>query len=85
MDTTSVAVAITEIGTTFSLAPFDAVLQPLIAETLAEQGKTRWRRGTLLIPGLQFSRRLLAAARQHPDDARFLLIARAAGRRAVAP
>lgn len=52
MDTTSVAVAVTEIGATFSLAPFDAVLQPLMAETLAEQGKTRWRRGTLLIPGL---------------------------------
>jgi len=52
MDTTSVAFAVTQIGATFSLAPFDAVLQPLIAETLVEQGKTRWRRGTMLIPGL---------------------------------
>jgi len=52
MDITSVAFAVTQIGATFSLAPFDAVLQPLIEETLTEQGKNRWRRGTLLIPGL---------------------------------
>jgi len=52
MDITSVAFAVTQIGATFSLAPFDALLQPLIDETLAEQGKNRWRRGTQLIPGL---------------------------------
>jgi len=52
MDITSVAFAVTQIGGTFSLAPFDIVLQPWIDETLAEQGKSHWRRGTLLIPGL---------------------------------
>jgi Transposase DDE domain/Insertion element 4 transposase N-terminal len=52
MDITSVAFAMTQIGATFSLAPFDTLLQPLIEETLAEQGKSRWRCGTLLIPGL---------------------------------
>jgi len=52
MDITSVAFAVTQIGATFSLAPFDVVLQPLIDQTLAEQGKNRWRHGTLLIPGL---------------------------------
>ena len=52
MDITSVAFAVTQIGATFSLAPFDVLLQPLIDETLAEQGKNSWRRGTRLIPGL---------------------------------
>ena len=52
MDTTSMAFAVTQIGANFSLAPFDAVLQPLIEETLAEQGKNGWRRGTLLVPSL---------------------------------
>ena len=52
MDIPSVAFALTQIGSTFSLAPFDAQLQPLIEETLAEQGKNHWRRGTLLIPSL---------------------------------
>lgn len=52
MDITSVAFAVTQIGATFSLAPFDDLLQPLIDETLREQGKDRWRRGTRLIPGL---------------------------------
>lgn len=52
MDATSVALAVAQIGATFSLAPFDVLLQPLIEETLAEQGKNRWRRGTLLIPAL---------------------------------
>src|SRR5512136_830399 len=52
MDITSVAFAVTQMGATFSLAPFDTLLQPLIDETLAEQGKTRWRRGTRLVPGL---------------------------------
>jgi hypothetical protein len=40
-----------QIGSTFSLAPFDTLLQPLIEETLIEQGKSGGRRGTLLIPG----------------------------------
>ena len=48
MDITSVAFAVTQMGATFSLAPFDALLQPLIDETLREQGKVRWRRGTLV-------------------------------------
>lgn len=52
MDITSVAFAVTQIGASFSLAPFDTLLQPLIEETLAEQGKNHWRRGTLLIPSL---------------------------------
>jgi hypothetical protein len=52
MEIMSVAVAVTQIGATFSLAPFDTLLQPLIDETLAEQGKNRWRRGTLLVSGL---------------------------------
>ena len=52
MDTASVAFAVTQIGANFSLAPFDALLQPLIEETLTEQGKRGGRRGTLLIPGL---------------------------------
>lgn len=52
MDIASMAFAVTQIGATFSLAPFDALLQPLIEKTLVEQGKSRWRRGTLLIPSL---------------------------------
>jgi hypothetical protein len=52
MDPTTVACAVVQIGATFSLAPFDALLQPLIEETLAELGKNRWRRGTRLIPAL---------------------------------
>ena len=52
MDITSVAFAVTQIGASFSLAPCDTLLQPLIEETLAEQGKNHWRRGTLLIPSL---------------------------------
>lgn len=52
MDIPSVAFAVTQIGATFSLVPFDAVMQPLIDEALAEQGQNHWRRGTLLIPSL---------------------------------
>lgn len=52
MDIASVAFAVTQIGDTFSLAPFDAVLQPVIDETLAERGKSRWRPGILLVPRL---------------------------------
>lgn len=52
MDTSSVALTIIGIGTIFSLAPFDSVLQPMIEETLREQGKDHWRRRTMLIPRL---------------------------------
>ena len=52
MDITNAAFAVAQMGATFSLAPFDALLQPWIDETLAEQGKDRWRHGTRLIPSL---------------------------------
>ena len=52
MDIPSMALIIAQIGTTYSLAPFGALLQPLIEETLAEEGKDRWRKGTILIPNL---------------------------------
>ena len=42
--------AFASLGETFSLAPFDAILQPLLDEALTEQGQNRWRKGTLLIP-----------------------------------
>ena len=35
MDIASVAIAVAQIGATFSLAPFDALLQPLMDDTLA--------------------------------------------------
>jgi len=37
---------------TFSLAPFDTVLQPLLKETLQELAKDQCRKGTVLIPTL---------------------------------
>jgi hypothetical protein len=46
----TIAEAFTSIGKTFTLAPFDALLQPLMDETFDEQGQTHWRKGTLLIP-----------------------------------
>lgn len=52
MDIPSMASIIAQIGITYSLAPFGALLQPLIEETLAEKGKDRWRKGTVLIPNL---------------------------------
>ena len=52
MDITSMAFAFGQVGATFSLAPFDALLQPLIDETLAEQGKDHARGGTRLLPRL---------------------------------
>jgi len=45
-----IADTLVNIGETFSLAPFDALLQPLMDETLTEQGQSHWRKGTLLIP-----------------------------------
>jgi hypothetical protein len=50
MEWTTIAAAFMVIGQTFSLAPFDSILQPLIEETLTEHGKDRYRKGTLLIP-----------------------------------
>lgn len=34
-----------QIGACFSLAPFSSILQPLVDETLVEQGKERYRKG----------------------------------------
>lgn len=50
MSFTTMAEAFANIGETFSLAPFDTILQPMIEETLLEQGKNKWRKGTILIP-----------------------------------
>jgi hypothetical protein len=52
MDITSIAVTFAHIGTTFSFAPFDTLLQPLIDTILVEQGKDHARRGTVLMPRL---------------------------------
>lgn len=41
-----------QIGACFSFAPFSSVLQPLIDETLVEQGKEKYRQGTILTPTL---------------------------------
>jgi hypothetical protein len=45
-----IADAFASLGETFSLAPFDVLLGPILDETLTEQGQDRWRKGTLLIP-----------------------------------
>ena len=52
MDITCMAFALAQIGATFSLAPFDTLLQPLIDKTLTEQGKDHARHGTRMIPRL---------------------------------
>ena len=39
-------------GPSFSFKPFSSILQPLIEEVLAEQGKDKFRKGTILIPQL---------------------------------
>jgi hypothetical protein len=44
--------AFAQIGASFSLAPFCNILQPLIEETLTEQGKDECRQGTILAPSL---------------------------------
>ncbi len=44
--------AFAQIGASFSLAPFSNILQPLIDETLTEQGKDECRKGTILTPSL---------------------------------
>ena len=44
--------AFAPIGACFSFAPFSSILQPLIDETLVEQGKEKYRQGTILTPTL---------------------------------
>jgi hypothetical protein len=44
--------AFAQIGVSFSFAPFSDILQPLIDETLTEQGKDEYRKSTILTPGL---------------------------------
>ncbi|MEJ5315347.1 MAG: IS4 family transposase, partial [Anaerolinea sp.] len=46
----TMAEAFANIGEDFSLTPFDTILQPLLEETLQEQGHHKWRKGTILIP-----------------------------------
>jgi hypothetical protein len=48
---TTVADAFAQIGD-FGLAPFDRILGPLIKQVLTEQGKAKYRKGTILIPQL---------------------------------
>ena len=52
MSRLTTAEAFSSVGATFSLAPFDTLLQPLIDQTLTEQGKNHWRTGTRLVPRL---------------------------------
>ena len=51
MTCTTVADAFAQIAE-FSLAPFDSILRPLIKQDLTEQGKAKYRKGTILIPQL---------------------------------
>ena len=51
MTCTTVADAFAQIGD-FSLAPFDRILHPLVKQVLTEQGKAKYRKGTILIPQL---------------------------------
>jgi hypothetical protein len=44
--------AFERLGPSFSFKPFSSILQPLIEEALAERGKDKFRRGTILIPQL---------------------------------
>jgi hypothetical protein len=44
--------ALGQLAETFALAPLDTQLQPLIEESLKEQGKSTYRQGTRLIPRL---------------------------------
>lgn len=50
MSFATMAEAFANIGEDFSLTPFDTILQPLLEETLLEQGHHKWRKGTRLIP-----------------------------------
>jgi hypothetical protein len=51
MTFTSVADAFAQIGD-FRLVPLDRILHPLIKQVLTEQGKAKYRKGTILIPQL---------------------------------
>ena len=51
MTFTTAGDAFAQVGT-FSLAPFDRILHPLIEQVLTEQGKDKYRKGTKLIPQL---------------------------------
>jgi len=42
--------AFAQIGAFFRFAPFASILQPMIEETLTEQGKDQYRQGTVLTP-----------------------------------
>ena len=44
--------AFAQIGPCFSFTPFSSILQPLITESLVEQGREQYRKGTLLTPTL---------------------------------
>ncbi len=46
----TMANAFAQTGTCFSFAPFDTMLQPLIDDVLTEQGKDKYRQGTILTP-----------------------------------
>lgn len=48
----TMTVAFAQISASFSFAPFAHILQPMIEETLAEQGKEQYRRCTVLTPVL---------------------------------
>jgi len=50
MSFATMAEAFANIGEDFSLTPFDTILQPLLEETLQEQGHHKWRKGTILTP-----------------------------------
>lgn len=52
MSKNRIITAFATIGPDFSLAPFAEILQPLVHETLAEHGKAKWRKGTLLLPAV---------------------------------
>ena len=52
MKITTMTNVFAQIGSSFSLAPFDRILQPLIEEVLIEEGQDKYRKGTVLIPKL---------------------------------
>jgi hypothetical protein len=52
MQVAGMSEAFERLGASFSFKPFSSILQPLIEEALAEQGKDKFRKGTILIPQL---------------------------------
>ena len=50
MKFTTMLDAFEQLGPSFSFAPFAEILQPLIEEVVVEQGKNKFRQGTLLTP-----------------------------------